>query len=90
MSISVSGKKTTETEYLTVEQVRDAACAWCEAQSLPPRARHLKYQAVAERIAYYQSRNQQARKSHTKTTKRRLRKLGVKLGRLPSCKPRSW
>ncbi len=90
MSISASEKKTTETVYNNLEQVRDAACAWCEALSQPPRARQKQYQQAAQRIAYYQHRNQQARKSHTKTTRRRLRRLGVKLSQLPSCVPRNW
>ena len=80
-------KKTTDRQYLTVEQVRDAASAWVEAQGLPPSARKKIYQETAARIAYYQRRNQQARKSHTKRTRQRLRAIGIKLDRLRSCVP---
>ena len=88
MSTSASEKKTTETAYLTVEQVREAAGAWFEAHSLPRGARWRRYQETAERIVYYQERNREARRSHTKTTLRRLHHMGIWLSDLPSCHPR--
>ena len=86
-SISASEKKTTHSLYLTVEQVRQAACAWIDAQRLVPAARPTIYRSTAQRIAYYQRRNQQARQSHTKTTLRTLQSLGIDVRQLPSCKP---
>ena len=87
MSTSASEKKTTETAYLTVEQVRQAAGAWFEAHSLPRGARWKRYHKVAQTIAYYQKHNKEARRSHTKTTRRRLHEMGIRLSDLPSCRP---
>ena len=75
------------TLYLTVEQIREAASTWVAIRMLPYSARQILYQRVAKKISYYQRRNLQARKSHTKTTLRRLRKLGIKVSRLKSCVP---
>ena len=86
-SISNSEKKTTESSYLTVEQIHIAVSAWVEAQSLPLSARTTIYQRAAEQIDYYQTRNQQARMSHTKTTRQRLQAMGIQVDQLPSCVP---
>ena len=85
-----SEKKTTDTLYLTVEQVREAADAWLLAQSYPPRCRRPVYQKAANRIAYRQRRNRQARQAHRKATLRRLHQAGVKLGELKSCVPHDF
>jgi SRSO17 transposase len=61
-------KKTTETAYLTVEQIRYAASVWFDAHCLPGGARWKRYQEAAERIAYHQRHNRDARRSHTKKT----------------------
>jgi len=87
VSITNSEKKTTDSLYLTVEQVRVAACAWVTAQALPSSVRMIFYRQAARSIAYYQHRNQQARKSHRKKMLRRLRKLGIKVGQLNCCIP---
>lgn len=42
---------------------------------------------TASKITHHQRRNAQARKSHTKTTKRKLRELGIRLTDVPRC---SW
>ena len=73
--------------YLTIEQVRMAACAWVQAQAYPPSARTVVYEQVVERIGDYQQRNRQARLSHWKTTLRRLKRLGIDLRKLNSCIP---
>ena len=86
-SISSSEKKTTGTLYLTVEQVQDAANTWLLAQSYPPRCRQAVYQKAANRIAYRQRRNRDARKDHRQATLKRLHQLGIKLSLLPSCVP---
>jgi len=43
------------------------------------------FQRTAETIQYHQRRNAIARKSHTKTAKRKLRKLGIRLSELKKC-----
>jgi hypothetical protein len=73
--------------YLTVKQVRVAACAWVKARGLGPTARKVIYQRAVDLISYHQHRNQQARVSNTKTAVKRLRKLGIEVGHLPPCKP---
>ena len=88
MSTSTSGKKTTETAYLTVEQVRQAAGAWFESHGLPHGARSKRYQETAEQIIYYQRRNRDARRSHRKATLQRLHRMGIRLGDLQTCTPR--
>ena len=40
---------------------------------------------AARKIDYHQRRNANARKSHTKTTRRKLRELGIKLTEIPRC-----
>ena len=40
---------------------------------------------TAERLEYHQRRNASARRSHTKTTIRKLRALGIKLENLKRC-----
>ena len=80
-------EKTTDSLYLTVEQVHEAACAWLEAQRFPPRSRAAVYQKAADLIAYYQHRNQGARKAHRRATLRRLHQMGVKLSCLNRCVP---
>ena len=42
---------------------------------------------TAKKITHQQRRNAQARKSHTKTTRRKLHELGIRLTALPRC---SW
>ena len=85
--INASEKKTTDSLYLTVEQVHEAACAWLEAQRFPPRSRAAVYQKAADLIAYYQHRNQGARKAHRRDTLRRLHQRGIKLSCLNRCVP---
>jgi hypothetical protein len=72
---------------LTVEQVRTAASAWVEAQSRHSAARRGIYRHAAEKIAYYQRHNQQARVFHTRTTVARLVAMGIDVDQLPSCIP---
>ncbi len=87
MSISSCEKKNVRTLYLTVEQVRYAASAWTQVQDMPFAVRWRQYQKTAAQLAYYQRRNQQARCSHTKKARRRLRRIGIRLDQLKSCVP---
>jgi hypothetical protein len=43
------------------------------------------FQRTAHTIQYHQRRNAQARTSHSKTTKRKLRRLGIQLSTLKKC-----
>ena len=44
---------------------------------------------AAKKISHHQRRNAQARQSHTKTRKIRLKSLGIDADRIKSCIPRS-
>ena len=75
-------------EHLTMEQVRRAMNAWLEAAAGGlTRAERLEKELAQQH--YYQHRNAQARRSHTKTRQRRLRSLGIDAERIKSCIPRS-
>jgi len=43
-------------------------------------------EAAAEQIVYHQARNAAARRSHTKTTRRKLRESGIDCDTLPRCR----
>jgi SRSO17 transposase len=75
-------------EHLTMEQVRRAMNAWLEAAA----GRLTKTARLQRELAkqhYYQRRNAQARRSHTKTQRGRLKSLGIDADRIKSCIPRS-
>jgi SRSO17 transposase len=73
-------------EHLTTEQVRRAMNTWLETAQgrLTKRAR---FERELAKQQYYQSRNAQARRSHTKTRKAELRSLGIDADRIKSCIP---
>lgn len=73
-------------EHLTTEQVRRAMNTWLEAAQgrLTKVARFERELAKQE---YYQRRNAQARRSHTKTREAKLRSLGIDADRIKSCIP---
>ena len=72
-------------ERLTVEQVRSAMNVWLSTADLRPAVRQQRYQQELERQEYYQRRNSQARKSHTKTRVRQLCDHGIDVHRIKSC-----
>lgn len=75
-------------ECLTMEQVRRAVNAWLKATA----PRLTKTECLEKELAeqkYHQSRNAQARRSHTKTRKARLKELGIDADRINSCVPKS-
>ncbi len=73
-------------EHLTTEQVRRAINAWLEAAAgRSTTAERLERELAKQR--YYQRRNAQARRSHTKTQKTRLKSLGIDADRIKSCIP---
>lgn len=71
--------------HLSIEQVRSAINTWLETADLKPKARKKRYQRELDTQTYYQRRNAQARKSHTKTRFARLYALGIDPDRLKSC-----
>lgn len=75
-------------EHLTTEQVRRAMNVWLEAAA----GRLTKTQRLERELAkqhYYQRRNAQARRSHTKTRKARLQAIGIDADRIKSCVPKT-
>ena len=70
---------------LTVEQVRSAVNEWLSTVDLKPEARQRRYEKELKNQQYHQRRNEQARKSHTKTRIAELRNLGIDPDRIKSC-----
>jgi hypothetical protein len=66
-------------------QVHIAVSALVMSYSFDKTAADILFEKAAEKINYKQTRNAQARKSHTKTTKRKLRRLGIKLSEIKRC-----
>jgi len=75
-------------ERLTMEQVRRAVNAWLEATAARLTTAE-RLQRELNKQQYYQRRNAQARRSHTKTRKARLQSLGIDVDRIKSCIPQS-
>jgi len=71
-------------ELLTLEQVRRAANVYVSSIGLPPRRCSELYQAEVDRQAYYARRNAAAAKSHRKTRRKRLGKLGIDADQIKS------
>jgi hypothetical protein len=65
--------------------VRIVADALIQSWQLEPSCRASLFRRTIRRIQYYQRRNAHARKSHTKTTVRKLHRAGIKLAHLPRC-----
>jgi hypothetical protein len=78
---------TPEVGKLTVEQVRDAMNVWLDAADLSRPARKRRYEKALNKLRYYQRRNEQARRSHTKTRHKRLEALGIDVSELECCIP---
>ncbi len=75
-------------QHLTTEQVRRAMNAWLQATvgKLTP-AEQLEQELTEQQ--YYQRRNAQAKRSHTKTRMALLESLGIDADRIKSCTPPS-
>ena len=72
---------------MTVCQLHTALAALVRCWGLSSRRLKEKLRAKAARkITWAQRRNAQARKSHTKTTRKKLRELGIKLTELKRCR----
>jgi SRSO17 transposase len=70
---------------LSFEQVRSAMNTWLQAADLKPAARKARYEKELQNQCYHQNRNQQARRSHTKTRRARLACLGIDVDKIKSC-----
>ena len=73
-------------EHLTTEQVRRAINTWMQATA-PRLTQTERLQKELAQQEYYQKRNAQAQRSHTKTRKARLKALGIDVDRIKSCLP---
>jgi SRSO17 transposase len=74
-------------DRITLEQVLSAVNVWLNTADLPSSSRRQRYQEELEKQRYYQQRNKQARKSHTKTRIKRLSSLGIEVDKIKSCLP---
>jgi len=72
-------------DRLSVEQVRSAMNTWFAAADLKPAQRKERYEEELRNQRYYQRRNQESRKSHTKTRLARLHTLGIDANTIKSC-----
>jgi hypothetical protein len=74
-------------DRISVEQVRSAMDVWLDTADLPPQPRRARFEKERYKQQYYQRRNRQARKSHTKTRLQRLTDLGIDANKIKSCLP---
>ena len=72
---------------ITLSQVRDAANALVTTLSFDADQRQRKLNRTSAILVRTQRRNQQARRSHFKTRRRRLHALGLFTSRMLSCMP---
>ena len=57
---------------------------WLDAADLPRAARIKRYEKEINQQTYHQARNEQARKSHTKTRRKKLASLGIDVDHIKS------
>ena len=74
-----------QVDRISVEQVRSAMNVWLAVADLPPSVRRKRFDEELQKQQYYQRRNWQARKSHTKTRIQRLAAMGIDVTRIKSC-----
>jgi SRSO17 transposase len=77
--------KSPEQDRLTVEQVRSAMNVWLSAADTTPAVQKECYEDELKKQRYHQRRNNQSRKSHTKTKIKRLNALGIDVSKIKSC-----
>jgi hypothetical protein len=58
---------------------------WLATATQASKGRKVTFVNELEKQAYYQRRNETARKSHTKTKRRKLNELGIDPDRIKSC-----
>lgn len=81
------GSSADQVDRISVEQVRSAMDVWLDAADLPPAPRRQRFEKELKKQKYYQRRNKQARKSHTKTRIKRLTAMGIDVDTIKSCIP---
>lgn len=72
---------------LTISQLKQAMSALIESWWMTPASAERLLAATAYKLNYYQRRNAQARKSHTKTRNKKLATMGVDMATISKC---SW
>jgi SRSO17 transposase len=72
------------TRQLTVEQVRRSVNAYLQYHDLPPAKRDEEFEKELSDQRYYQTRNAQARRSHTKTRVKEYLQLGIDVDKIKS------
>jgi SRSO17 transposase len=72
-------------DRISIEQVRSATNVWLNAADLSPEACRQRFEDEQRKQQYYQRRNAQARKSHTKTRIKRLTAMGIDVHQIRSC-----
>ena len=70
---------------LTISQAKQAMSALVETWFLPLEATVVILEKASRTLKYYQRRNAAARKSHTKTRKRKLAEMGIDLSTINRC-----
>jgi SRSO17 transposase len=75
-------------DRITIEQVRSAMNVWLDAADLPPASRRERFETERKKQQYYQRRNKQTRRSHTKTRRKLLSEIGIDVDRIKSCIPK--
>lgn len=76
-----------ETDRISVEQVRSAMNVYLDTADLSPTARKKRFEEELQKQAYYQRRNNQARRSHTKTRLAQFTEMGIDVEQIKSCLP---
>lgn len=76
-----------QTRGLTVEQVRRGLNIYLTYKDLPPPLRDQAFEKELKDQHYYQTRNSQSRKSHSKTRKTKYKTLGIDIDHIKSCAP---
>ncbi len=66
-------------------QVHAAVDAIVQTWWLDPKSAETLINRVADRLQYHQQRNALARRAHSKTTKRKLRRIGINVSTLNRC-----
>jgi SRSO17 transposase len=74
-------------ERLTTEQVRRAINTWMQAAA-PRLTKTARLEQELAKQQYYQRRNAQAQRSHTRTRNARLEALGIDVAGIKSCVPK--
>ena len=72
-------------DRISIEQLRSAMDVWLDTADLPPKTRRARFEEELAKQQYYQRRNKQARLSHTKTTIKKLKAIGIDPDKIKSC-----